>query len=216
MKNVYLTGSTGGIGQAIRRRLELAGYHVIPITSRLEDVDAVVREVKDLLESSPVDILVNCAGFGRFRPHEEISPEIIGRMVAVNLTAPMLLCQMCLRTLKERNGKIINITSVEATRHSRFSAVYTAAKSGLRHFSLSLFEEVRKSGVGVTSINPGMTRTGFFDDLDFGPSEDETCSLDPDDVAKEVLRTVESSQVITDVTIQPQRAGVKRKSSREA
>jgi hypothetical protein len=69
----------------------------------------------------------------------------IEELIAVNLKAPIILSNLCLRSLKKTKGNIINITSVEATKHSKFSALYTATKSGLRDFSLSLFEELRKS-----------------------------------------------------------------------
>jgi short-subunit dehydrogenase len=210
MKNVYLTGSTGGIGTAISRRLAGAGYRVIPIRSRLEDTRALTNEVEDLLREHPVNALINAAGFGRFAPHETISHRDIELMVAVNLTAPMILANLCLRCLREIKGHIIHITSVEAVRHARFSALYTATKSGLRHFSWTLFEEVRKSGVRVTSINPGMTRTGFFDNLDFAPAEGKDFSLDPEAVADAVVEALEGSAVVTDMTILPQRESVKR------
>ncbi len=133
-------------------------------------------------------------------------------MVAVNLSAPMILSKLCLPGLKKTKGHIINISSIEATRHSRFSALYSATKSGLRDFSLSLFEELRKSGVRVTSINPDITRTGFFNSLPFGPSDDELCYLNPDDLALMVQTALETRGVVTDLTIRPQKVGIDKKS----
>ncbi len=211
MKNVYLTGSTGGIGRALFALLETSGYNVIRVTSRLEDTEALTKEVTDLLKAHPADVLINCAGFGVFRPHEEIPVETITKLIAVNLTAPMILSKLCLRPLKARRGAIVNITSVEATRHARNSALYTAAKAGLRHFSLALFEEVRRAGVRVTSVNPGITRSGFFTDLDFEPREDADYALEPEEVARQVLAVLESEAAVTDVTILPQKEGVERK-----
>lgn len=212
MKNVYLTGSTGGIGAAIYPRLESAGYRVIPLLSRLEETDALVAEVEDRLRKHPIDILIHAAGFGLFKPHEEIPVREIEKMVAVNFTAPIILARLCLRDLKKSRGQVIHIASVEATRHAKYSALYTATKSGLRHFGLTLFEEVRKAGVRVTTLNPGMTRTGFFDDLDFRPADGEDFALDPEAVADAVARVLETDGAVTEMTILPQREGVIKKS----
>lgn len=211
MKNAILTGKTGGIGGAIADLLQRQGYTVTAPASRMENLENLEKEVREILNDIELHLLVNCAGFGMFRPHEEISPGDICRMIEVNLTAPIVLSGLCLRSLKQTGGSIINISSIEATRHSRFSALYTATKSGLRDFSLSLFEEVRKSGVRVASINPDITNTGFFDALSFGPSDDPDCYLTPEDVAQAVLAVLESGGTITDLTIRPRKAGVKNK-----
>ncbi len=214
LKNVILSGSTGGIGSAITNVLEASDYRVFPLKSRLEDIKSLESEVRRILENNDIDVLINCAGFGIFRPHEEIPVLQIQQMVEVNLTAPIILVNLCLRSLKKTNGHIINISSIEATRHSKFSALYTATKSGLRDFSLSLFEELRKSGVRVSSINPDITNTAFFNNLTFGPSDEPSCYLNPEDAAQAVLTVLQSEGVITDLTIRPQRAGVKKKGRR--
>ncbi len=211
MKNVILTGSSGGIGSAIAGILEGNGYKILPVSSRMENLHLLESEVKSILSANKLDVLINCAGFGIFRPHEEISPDDIKKMVDVNLTAPLVLSALCLRALKASGGSIINISSIEAIRHSKFSALYTATKSGLRDFSLSLFEEVRKSGVRVTSINPDITDTHFFDNLSFGPGEEESTFLDPEEVAQAVYTVLQGEGVITDLTIRPQRAGITKK-----
>jgi len=113
--------------------------------------------------------------------------------------------------LKKTQGKIINIASIEATKHSKFSALYTATKSGLRDFGLSLFEELRKSGVGVTTINPDLTTTNFFDDLQFEPSKQENTFLMPQTIAKTVIDILNTQGVITDITIRPQKFSIQKK-----
>ncbi len=211
MKNAILTGSTGGIGSAITIQLIEAGYNVLTLKSRLEDIDSLQAEVHEILSSRDIDVLINCAGFGIFQPHEEIPVSKIRRMVEVNLTGPMVLVSLCLRSLKKTGGHIISISSIEATRHSKFSALYTATKSGLRDFSMSLFEEVRKSGVKVSSINPDITRTAFFDELSFEPAADSSAYLNPDEVAGAVLTVLKADGAITDLTIRPLKSGVKKK-----
>lgn len=211
MKNVVLTGSTGGIGMAVSKVLTDAGYQILALKSRLESFESLEKEIRDVLSIRDVDVLINCAGFGDFRPHEEIPVSLIRKMVDVNLTAPIVLTNLCLRSLKKTGGHIINISSVEATRHSKYSALYTATKSGLRDFSLSLFEEVRKSGVKVSSINPDLTKSSFFDELSFEPSDDSSKYLDPIEIAEAVLTILKADGSITDLTIRPLKAGVKKK-----
>ena len=211
MQNAIVTGYSSGIGEAICKELEQNGYHIIKLKTRLEDLKLLEIEVKDILKQYDIDILVNCAGVGIFWPHEEISIAKIKELIDVNLTAPIVLANLCLRSLKKTQGHIVNITSVEATKHSKFSALYTATKSGLRDFGLTLFEELRKSGVAVTSINPDITQTNFFDDLQFEASKDEESSLLPETIAKSVIQVIETRGVITDLTVRPQKFKINKK-----
>jgi short-subunit dehydrogenase len=206
-----VTGYSSGIGKAICSELESNSYEIIKLKSRLEDVKSLETEVKELLKATDIDLLVNCAGIGVFEPHEEISIAKIEELIAVNLKAPIILSNLCLRSLKKTKGNIINITSVEATKHSKFSALYTATKSGLRDFSLSLFEELRKSGVGVTSINPDMTDTNFFDELKFQPSKKELHHLEAQSIAKSVIDILNTKGVVTDITVRPQYFSIEKK-----
>lgn len=206
-----VTGYSSGIGQAICEKLEVTGYEIVKLTSRLEDTKSLEKEVKEILQTTDINFLINCAGLGVFEPHEELNLKQIGDIIAINLTAPILLSNLVLRSLKKTKGNIINISSIEATRHSKFSALYTATKSGLRDFSLSLFEEVRKSGVKVTSINPDMTMTPFFDGLKFKPSSKEENHLLASEVADVVYEVLTSKIAITDLTVRSQYFGIEKK-----
>lgn len=211
MKNAIVTGYSSGIGKAISQELEINGYLVVKLQSRLEDFKNLEIEIKKILTEKEIDLLVNCAGVGIFQPHEEINISKIKEIIDVNLTAPILLSNLLLRSLKKTEGNIINISSIEATKHSKFSALYTATKSGLRDFSLTLFEELRKSGVGVTTINPDMTVTDFFDELQFQPSSEKDTYLIPETIAKAVINILNIDGVVTDFTIRPQKFEIKKK-----
>jgi len=211
MKNAIVTGYSSGIGKAICDELIEDNYNIIYLSSRLEDTKTLEFEVKDLLKNNDIDLLINCAGVGVFQPHEEISISKIKELIDINLTAPIILVNLLLRSLKKTKGHIINISSVEATKHSKFSALYTATKSGLRDFSLTLFEELRKSGVGVTTINPDLTVTNFFDDLQFEPSTKEETYLLPETIAKTVVTVLYTKGVITDLTVRPQKFEIQKK-----
>ena len=211
MKNAIVTGYSSGIGKAISIKLEENGFNIIKLNSRLEDITSLEKEVKTLLKEYDIDLLVNCAGVGIFQPHEEISISKIKELIDINLTAPIILSNLLLRSLKKTTGTIINITSIEATQHSKFSALYTATKSGLRDFGLCLFEEVRKSGVAVVSINPDITQTNFFNNLQFEPSQKQDTHLLAETIAKSVIDIINLNGVVTDITIRPQKFEIKRK-----
>ncbi len=207
-----VTGYSSGIGKAISDILEKHGFQIIKLKSRVDDFDSLEKEVKSLLKVDDIDVLVNCAGVGIFKPHEEISLSKIKELIDVNLTAPIILSNLLLRSLKKTKGHIINIASVEATRHSKFSALYTATKSGLRDFGLALFEELRRSDVKVTTINPDLTKTNFFDEFNFEPGDSKNSHLLAEDIAKSVLDIINFNGVITDITIRPQKLEIKKKS----
>ena len=227
-----VTGASSGIGRSIALRLLKLGYRVVGISRTITDTkkmidhpdfqplecnltatDQINQCVKTLSGDDSIHILVNAAGFGRFRPHEEYNDKTIAEMVNVNLASPMILCSLFLRVLKQNGGTIINITSIEALRSSKFSALYSATKSGLRAFGQSLFEEVRKSGVNVVTINPDMTDTCFFDPLHFGVSKDADAYLLSEDIADAVeqVLTMRKGACITEITIRPQRFGISKK-----
>lgn len=227
MATAIVTGSSSGIGKAIALMLLEEGYSVIGVSRTHGEIEHTafhhipcdlsrseeIEKVKTELLADDLVLLVNAAGFGRFEPHEELKPEIITDMIALNLTAPILLTNLLLRRLKEREGNIINITSIEATRHSKFSALYSATKAGLRAFGHSLYEEVRSSGVGVITINPDMTDTPFFSDLRFGVGEGDDTKLFASDISQSIrnLLRMREGLSITEMTIRPQRFGISKK-----
>lgn len=233
MATAIVTGSSSGIGEAIARMLLHIGYRVVGISRTygaisdpgfvhipcdLADFSGVEALKAPLAAYEDLSLLVNAAGFGRFEPHEEIAPGVIRDMVAVNLSAPMLLAHMLLRSLKRNRGTIVNITSIEATRHSKFSALYTATKAGLRSFGHTLFEELRASGVGVLTINPDMTDTPFFDDLRFGVGADGDVKLFASDIAETLKNALSLREGITmtEITVRPRRFGIAKKKLRNS
>lgn len=208
---VLITGSNSGIGAAISDALKADGFTIIPFVSRLENLLDVEKEANKISKSDDINLLIHCAGFGLFSPLEDLKADQIQKLILVNLTAPMIITSIFLKNLKKNRGHIITISSIEALKHSKFSSVYTASKAGLRAFSLTLFEEVRKSGVKVTNINPDITKTPFFDNLHFEPSKHKDTYLLPHEIAKVVQDIVNFRSNISEITLRPQRFEISKK-----
>lgn len=222
MKNAIVTGASSGIGRACTEKLLALDYKVYGLsrTSDFKDknfshVEIDLTQTKKIqkLENYNPHILINCAGIGHFAPHEELSFDQIGEMIALNLTAPMLLTKLFLRALKQHSGYIFNINSISGIQPALFGATYGASKAGLRHFGTSLFKEARKSGLKVININPDITNTPFFDDLHFRPTEDSQTYIEPKDIAdiiENVLNQREGT-IMTDITVEPQKFQISKK-----
>ena len=205
--NVIITGYTSGIGKEIANILSKNHFNVIKLNSRVDQFNKIEQEIKNILKQTDIDVLINCAGIGIFVPHHTISIQKIQQVININLTAPIILSKLCLPSLKKTQGIIINISSIEAIKTSKYSALYSASKAGLRHFSQCLFEEVRKDGIKVCSINPDITNTPFFKNnkLHFQPKQNSDFYIDPKEIASIVLNIIKTKSPITDITIKTQK-----------
>ena len=224
MKKIALiTGASSGIGKACVKKLLSLDYEVYGMArefERCEIKDAHFKPIMiDLTKEKAypkidnLSILIHSAGIGHFAPHEELSTKQIEEMIALNLTAPLLLTRHYLRALKKSEGFIFNINSISGIEPALFGAAYGATKAGLSHFGTSLFKEARKSGLKVININPDITKTPFFDNLHFQESEDALAYIEPEDIAETIEDVINKRKgtVITDITIQPQKFQIKRK-----
>lgn len=233
MEKAIVTGASSGIGAAITaalvgRGMEVYGigrdfqkqeelmknplFHAVVCDLRKHsDVERVISDIRSL--AGHIDVLVNSAGAGYFGPHEQISPSKIHDMVSVNIEAPMIIAGLLLRDMKKYGGFIINISSVTAKKSNTYGCAYGATKAALTSFGESLFDEARKYGVKVLNIHPDMTESAFYRNADFTSCEEEDLRLLPDEIAQCVMAALDmrDGAVVTDITVKPQRHGIKRK-----
>ena len=228
-KLAVVTGASSGIGKAIVEKLLFLGYEVLGVSRTIEQNsfahhsfraiqvdlsnDKETHHLCEKLKKESIHILINAAGFGAFAPHEELSAKTITQMTFLNLTAPMLLTNATLRSLKKESGYLININSIEALRASKFAGVYSATKAGLKAFGEALFEETRKSKLSITNINPDMTESPFYDTLRFETSKKENEKLFASDIAGAVahILSMRKGAVVSEYTLRSLHFGIQKK-----
>lgn len=218
MQTVLITGVSSGIGYYICEKLLNEGMQVIGISrgetsithdnfihyrQNLTDITATEKLIKVIIKEYEPDILINNAGVGYYGLHEELNSTKIHELVTTNLEMPLLITNIALRTLKKKGGTIVNISSVTAGKSNPHGAAYGATKAGLSNFGNSIFDEARKHGVRVITIEPDMTDTNLYRNADFGPCMENDCYLRPQDVADAVIYSLKSG-FITHMELKPQ------------
>lgn len=174
-KVVLITGASSGIGLATAQYFISKGHVVYGVARReytggeftcfsadITDYAAMQGVLEEIVKrEGRLDVLVNNAGFGIAGAMEEACAENISRIVEVNLTALCVLCGKAIPFLKERGGRIINISSVGGIMPLPYQAMYSATKAGVEVFSRALSNEVKDYKIKVTAVLPGDTKTGF-------------------------------------------------------
>jgi len=187
-KSALITGASGGIGSAIARALHGQGAQVVlhgtraekleslkaelgegayVLTANLSDREAVSGMVEKAAEmAGSVDILVNNAGITRDNLFMRMKDGEWDDVLAVNMTASMLLCRSAMRAMmKARWGRIISISSIVGVTGNPGQTNYAASKAGMIGFSKSLAAEVASRGITVNVIAPGFIETPMTDVL---------------------------------------------------
>lgn len=187
-KTVIVTGASSGIGESAARMFAAEGANVVLAARTAEALGrlasaiaadggvaiAVPTDVADatactmLLEAAQakfgaVHVLVNNAGYNFRGPVEEAPAEELGRILDVNLRAPVMLTRLALPYLR-RAGKaaIVNVASLAGRIPLPYEATYSASKFGLRAFTFALAEELESTGITVSAVSPGPVETGFL------------------------------------------------------
>ena len=188
-KKVIVTGATGGIGNSIIKsfiqneaRVLATGtneeklkslkstYDNVLIKkfdiSKHNEIENFIEEATDILNGNP-DVLVNNAGITRDNLSLRMTSKEWNEVLNLNLTSTFLLCKFSLKKmLKNKFGKIVNITSVVGHTGNVGQANYAASKSGIIGFSKSLALEYAKKNININCISPGFIQTQMTDKID--------------------------------------------------
>lgn len=226
-----VTGASRGIGFAIARRLGRMGARValcachadrlaaaaqalgqegietlavVTDVTRADQVAALVERANTAF--GDINILVNNAGIGVFRPAHELSEEEWDRVMDTNLKG-MFLCSRAVapQMIRRRAGHIINISSLAGKNTFAGGGVYCASKWGVLALTACTGEDLRGYGIRVCAICPGSVNTEFSPHAGPRATKDPKKMLLPDDVAHAVamLVTQEPQSYISEVQVRP-------------
>ncbi len=206
---VLITGGSYGIGYELARVFAAHRFNLILVArteSRLQQAAATLRaahgvevkilakdlaspaaprEIFDALRDTPVSVLVNNAGFGWRGAFVEDDLQRSLEMMHVNMDALVALTRLFAPPMIARKtGRILNVASMAAFQPGPFTNIYFATKAFVFSFSCALAEEVADSGVTVTVLCPGTTRTEFFERAGMTGSRHDTLMMDAGKVAQ--------------------------------
>jgi short-subunit dehydrogenase len=182
---VVVTGASRGIGAALAADLAGRGARVVVVARSAEALEKLAAEVggeafpADLADWSaleplvrrieadgPIDVLVNNAGIDLTGDLVGLAAADIAQLVAVNLTAPMLLCRAVIPGMQRRGrGHIVNVSSLAASNAIRGLGPYSASKAGLSHFTAALRADLKRTNVTTTLVEIGPVDNTMLESL---------------------------------------------------
>jgi short-subunit dehydrogenase len=212
-KTVIITGGSEGVGAATARMFAEAGANLMLVARNKKNLDTLADELrvktkvevfamdvsdaeacvdvfkKAAFEFGHVDILVNNAGYHSRGLVEDVDVHDLGKMIDVNLKAPIMLMRIALPYLREAGGgAIINVGSLAGRSPIPGSAGHAASKAGLRSFTYALGIELADSNIKLAVVSPGPIDTGFIM-ADIDATSDLTFSQ-PISTAEEVAQAI--------------------------
>ncbi|MDA7456934.1 3-oxoacyl-[acyl-carrier-protein] reductase [Candidatus Pelagibacter ubique] len=188
-KNIIVTGASGGIGNSIVEKLNQNGANILATGTRIEKLEELRKKfsnikilkfdisqhdkIEEFIENATkelggsLDCIVNNAGITKDNLTIRMSLEEWSKVININLTSTFLMCKYSIKKmLKNKSGKIINITSVVGHTGNVGQANYTASKAGIVAMSKSLAIEYAKKNINVNCISPGFISTAMTDQID--------------------------------------------------
>jgi len=215
-KNIIVTGASGGIGNAIIKKLSDAGANILASGTRVEKLEELKKNFEDIkilkfdisqsdkieefIENATSDLggsldgIVNNAGITQDNLAIRMSLDEWQKVININLTSTFLMSKFAIKKmLKNKSGKIVNITSVVGHTGNLGQANYTASKAGIVAMSKSLAIEYAKKNINVNCISPGFIKTAMTDKIDDKFKEAIVSKIpsarlgEPDDIANAVL-----------------------------
>jgi len=182
LRRVLVTGGARGIGRAIADRFRSAGHDVItPSRGELDLSDlSAVRDFASSDRAAEIDVLVNNAGENKPMRLDEIEPDALARILAVNVSAPFLLSRYLGTRMAERGwGRIVNISSVYSLVSREKRSMYSTSKSALNGLTRALAVELGPRGVLANAICPGFVDTELTRQNNTPAEIAELCALVP-------------------------------------
>ena len=215
-KNIIITGASGGIGNSIVKRLHECGANILASGTKLEKLEelkskyenikvlkfdiSATNQIEEFIENASkelggsLDCIINNAGITQDNLAIRMSLEEWKKVIDINLTSTFLLSKYSIKKmLKNKSGKIVNITSVVGHTGNLGQANYTASKAGIIAMSKSLAIEYAKKNININCISPGFIKTAMTDKLDDKFKEAIISKIpssrlgEPEDVANAVI-----------------------------
>ena len=215
-KNIIVTGATGGIGSSIVKKLSENGANIMASGTKVHKLEELKKKFNnlkilpfDISQNDKVenfidqasnelggnlDCIINNAGVTNDNLAIRMTLDEWKRVIDLNLTSTFLMCKYAIKKmLKNKKGKIINITSVVGHTGNIGQSNYTASKAGLVAISKSLALEYAKKNININCISPGFIKTAMTDKIDEKFKEIIVSKIpsarlgDPDDIANAVL-----------------------------
>ena len=188
-KNIIVTGASGGIGNSIVEKLYENDANILATGTRTEKLEELKKKftnikilkfdisqhekIEEFVNSATeelggsLDCIINNAGITKDNLTIRMSLDEWKKVLDVNLTSTFLMSKYSIKKmLKNKSGKIINITSVVGHTGNAGQANYTASKAGIVAMSKSLAIEYAKKNINVNCISPGFISTSMTDQID--------------------------------------------------
>lgn len=171
---VLVTGAASGIGKGTAEKLLSRGHEVIAVDRNCEGLEELSEEVskhcldiyneekvEEVVSSEDFEVLINCAGYYELGAIEDMSSEVVEKHFQDNVFGALNMIRYAAPQLREKEGRIINVSSIAGKVSPPFFGVYSATKHSIEAFSDSLRRELSDFNVNVVVIEPGPVETGF-------------------------------------------------------
>ena len=188
-KNIIVTGASGGIGNSIVKKLNQSGANILASGTRIEKLEELKKEfekinilkfdisqsekIEEFIENATkelggsLDCIINNAGITQDNLAIRMSLDEWKKVIDINLTSTFLMSKFAIKKmLKNKSGKIVNVTSVVGHTGNLGQANYTASKAGIVAMSKSLAIEYAKKNININCISPGFIKTAMTDKID--------------------------------------------------